>query len=380
MNTGIEPRHARACASRQQNGGGRCNCTPTWQANVWDNRQQKRIRKTFPTISAAMRWRRAAVVAVEQGTLAEARPKTTVREVCEQWLADARAGIVRTSRGGHRFQPATLRAYEQSLRLRVYPELGTTPFYRVRRVHLQDLVDKLYAKGAAPATLNTMVGALGAIYGRAMQRDELEVSPTMGVKLPAARQGRMRFCTPADAAALIAAVPDRDSAIWTTGFYSGLRRGELMALRPEDVDLKARIIHVCRGWDETGPTKTKSGKARRVPITEALREQLAAHLLRQPPSSQLVFGLTETRPFRADRLQERADKAWEAAGLERVTLHDCRHTFASLAIAAGVNAKALQAAMGHASIKETFDRYGHLMPGSEAEAAGLLDAYLEASA
>ena len=69
-------------------------------------------------------------------------------------------------------------------------------------------------------------------------------------------------------------------------------------------------------------------------------------------------------------LQRRADKAWRAAGLERITPHACRHTFASLMIAAGVNAKALSTFMGHAKIGITLDRYGHLMPGSEAEAAG----------
>jgi integrase len=90
----------------------------------------------------------------------------------------------------------------------------------------------------------------------------------------------------------------------------------------------------------------------------------------------LAFGETKARPFRPERVQRRADEAWELAGLERVTFHECRHTFASLSIAAGVNAKALQSYMGHASIQTTFDLYGHLMPGSEDEAAGLLDSYL----
>jgi integrase len=66
------------------------------------------------------------------------------------------------------------------------------------------------------------------------------------------------------------------------------------------------------------------------------------------------------------------------AQLDRLTPHEGRHTFASLMIAAGVNAKALSTFMGHAKIGITLDRYGHLMPGSEAEAAGLLDAYLTA--
>ncbi len=65
--------------------------------------------------------------------------------------------------------------------------------------------------------------------------------------------------------------------------------------------------------------------------------------------------------------------AWEAAQLEPITFHEARHTFASLMIAAGVNAKALSTYMGHAKISITLDRYGHLMPGNE---VGLLDAYL----
>jgi integrase len=63
--------------------------------------------------------------------------------------------------------------------------------------------------------------------------------------------------------------------------------------------------------------------------------------------------------------------------LSPITLHECRHTFASLMIAAGVNAKALSTYMGHSSIQVTYDKYGHLMPGNEEEAAGLLDTYLE---
>jgi integrase len=67
-------------------------------------------------------------------------------------------------------------------------------------------------------------------------------------------------------------------------------------------------------------------------------------------------------------------------GLEPITLHAARHTYASLMIAAGVNAKALCTFMGHANIGTTLDLYGHLFPGSQAEAASLLDAYLSREA
>jgi integrase len=63
--------------------------------------------------------------------------------------------------------------------------------------------------------------------------------------------------------------------------------------------------------------------------------------------------------------------------LRRSGLHECRHTFASLLIAAGVNAKAISAYLGHVSIQTTFDPYGHLMPGNADEATALVDAYIE---
>jgi integrase len=91
-----------------------------------------------------------------------------------------------------------------------------------------------------------------------------------------------------------------------------------------------------------------------------------------------VFGRSADEPFRPESLQSRADDAWEKAKLRRITFHECRHSFASLMIAAGVNAKALSTYMGHANISITLDRYGHLLPGNEEEAAGLLEAYLSA--
>jgi integrase len=114
-----------------------------------------------------------------------------------------------------------------------------------------------------------------------------------------------------------------------------------------------------------------------VPIASALRELLAAEMLATGRrDSELIFGATSSSPFSRQQLQRRGDTAWKAAKLTRLTPHDCRHSYASLMIAAGVNAKSLSTYMGHSSIQITYDRYGHLMPGNEEEAAGLLDTYL----
>jgi integrase len=91
----------------------------------------------------------------------------------------------------------------------------------------------------------------------------------------------------------------------------------------------------------------------------------------------LVFGHTEVVPFGLSSAYERSSKAWDAVKLDGITFHEARHTFASILIAAGVNAKAICTYMGHSSITVTYDKYGHLMPGSDSEAIGLVDAYLE---
>jgi integrase len=182
---------------------------------------------------------------------------------------------------------------------------------------------------------------------------------------------------PIEAAALIAALPETDRALWAAALYAGLRRGELRGLRWQDVDLAKGVLHVERGWDEIeGPIAPKSRKGRRaVPIADALREHLVARKLRSGGTG-LAFGDGDTA-FRPDKAQARADASWKAAGLGRITFHAARHTFASLLIASGANAKAITVYMGHSSVKTTFDQYGHLLPGGEAEAAGLLDAYLD---
>ena len=87
-------------------------------------------------------------------------------------------------------------------------------------------------------------------------------------------------------------------------------------------------------------------------------------------------GTEATRPFQPSNVWRRAQRAWKRAGIEPIGLHEARHTFASVLIASGVNAKAITTYMGHASIQTTYDLYGKLMPGSEAEAAALVDAYL----
>ena len=90
----------------------------------------------------------------------------------------------------------------------------------------------------------------------------------------------------------------------------------------------------------------------------------------------MAFAREGGRPFSGTALRQRALRAWKAAGLDPITPHECRHTFASVWIAAGAGAKALSTFMGHANIADHAGPLRHLMPGSEDEAVGLVDAYL----
>lgn len=404
----VEVRHSRSCGSRT---GGKCSCKPTYEAGVWDRRAirharscgartggdecsctptyGRRIRKTFPTLAAAKAWRTDALVALARGTLRAATP-TTLRAAWEAWEAGAEGGAVR-NRSGDRFKPSTIRGYRAAMHRVVLPELGAVKLAEITRRDVQALADRLVAAGRDPSTVRNAIMPVRVVYRRALRDGVVAANPVDGVELPATRGRRDRIAAPDEAARLIAALPEGDRALWATAVYAGLRRGELMALRWEDVDLAGGTIAVERSYDPKArqfvEVKSRAGR-RRVPLAAALRDHLVDHKLRTERNEGLVFGRDGNRPFDHSSLRARAAQAWAAEtkrlrqegpdspGLGPITLHECRHTFASLMIAAGVGAKALSQYMGHAGIQITLDRYGHLMPGSEDEAASLLDAYL----
>ena len=373
---GIAVRHARTCPARSD---GRCRCSPAYQAQVWSPRDRKRISKTFPTLAAAKSWRHDADVALRRGTL-RAEASQTLSRASDDWLESAKAGLV-LNRSGDAYKPSALRGYEQALRDRLLPTLGPRRLSDIRRSDVQRLVNAMMADGLGASTIRNALMPLRAIYRHALMLDEVAVNPTSGVQLPAVRGRRERIASPAEAEQLIAALPPADRALWATAMYAGLRSGELQALPDGLVDLERNVIRVHWSWDpKAGRVAPKSrAGARTVPIPRVLRRHLAEQRLARRKKGKLFFGPGGERPFSNQSVSQRADRVWKAAKLEPIGLHDCRHTFASLMIAAGVNAKALSTFMGHASITITLDRYGHLFPGSEEEAAGLLDAYLERS-
>jgi integrase len=385
VSTGIVVRHSRTCGAPKA----KCSCRPSYRAEIYDRRSGKKIRRTFRNLSEAKGWRHDAASELRKGTLSTST-KTTLREAGDAWLEGAKSGAIRT-RSGHVYKPSTIRGYESALKERIYPELGACRLSEVRRVDVQDFADRLLADGLDASTIRNVLMPLRAIYRRAISRGVLSVNPTTGLELPSVQGSRDRIASPEEAAALIAALAERDQALWATAFYAGLRAGEIQGLRWEDVGKDK--IRVERAYDPKAAQfvepKSKAGR-RSVPLPAVLRGFLLEHQMRQGRRDGLVFGRDAEHPFTASNVWRRARTAWKSMNAERVKLgleplepiglHEARHTFASLMIAAGVNAKSLSTYMGHSSITITYDRYGHLMPGNEDEAADLLDAYLERAA
>jgi integrase len=305
--------------------------------------------------------------------------RTTLAEAAAEWLAAAKVAVVRT-RAGSPYKPSALRAHEEALRIKILPELGHLRLSAVTRAAVQDLVDRLVATGKSPSTVRNAILPLRAIYRRAISRSEVALNPTLGLALPAPRGTRERIAPPREASELLEVLTPEDRPVWALALYAGLRRGEIRTLRWSEVDFERGLIRVEQSWDDReGPIEPKSRAGRRrVPLAKPLRGELAAHKLRVGGGGgELVFGREDGRAINTDSLSRRARSAWRKAGLFPIGLHECRHTYAAFMIAAGVNAKALSTYMGHSSITVTLDRYGHLLPAHEDEAAAMLDAYLE---
>ena len=149
---GIRIRHSRKCPAAKDREA-RCNCSPSYRAEVWDKSAGTKIRETFPTLAAADAWRTDKRSAVRRGT-ERAPTQTTLREAWEAWQIGAKDSTVRT-RSGDLYKPSALRGYASSMRLHVLDDLGARKLSSITRLDLQDLADRLLADEHKPSTIRT---------------------------------------------------------------------------------------------------------------------------------------------------------------------------------------------------------------------------------
>jgi integrase len=186
---------------------------------------------------------------------------------------------------------------------------------------------------------------------------------------------------------------DRLGPLWRLQVTSGLRRGEALALRWSDVDLENGRLAIRRSRTQAGykvvEVGTKTGRDRSVSIARsmvaALRrqaEQQAADASEWKAAwidSGYVFTREDGSPWHPDRITKLFGEAVKAAGLAVIRLHDLRHSYATLALRAGVHPKVVQEALGHATIAMTMDTYSHAIPAMQESAAELVAALVDGS-
>jgi integrase len=351
-----------------------------YEAWAFDARTGKKLRKSFATEREAKTWRQDAQRALRLGT-ATAATTPRVEDAARDLLAGMRSGAI-PAKGGKPFRGSTIRAYDRMLAAYIVPDLGPRRLASIRHIDLLDHIERLTARGLAPATVKHAMDPLRVILRRAYTRRRDPDQPGDRLEFPGSQvRPRDRVATPGQIAALVAALDEPvDRALWAAGFYAGLRAGELRALRWRHVDLVLGRISVEDAMDEKQditPPKTKAG-TRHVPIVPHLRRHLVT--LRGdaiPRPDAFVFGDADDVAFGLKGMYGRARRNWKAAGItETFTLHEARHCCISIWAMTISNPKTIQSYAGHASIVMTLDRYGKLMPGSDDAEVARISAYL----
>lgn len=345
----------------------------TWQAEVYDSRTGRRLRKHHRTLAEARAWRQDAQRAIRRGEM-RVTVAPTLREAAAELVEGMASGAI-PARGGRPYRASVVRKYTGILDQYILDDLGARRLNTISHIDLLDHATRLRARGLAPNTVRRAFDPVRVVMRRAVQRGWIGANPCMGLELPTGMvRPRDRVLNPSEIARMVEAFDDvRDRGLWAAAFYAGMRFGELRALRWEHVDLTEGHLHVLEAMDDkravTAP-KTKAG-LRTLPITLHLRKPLLAlRSERDGDPAAFVFGERSGRPFSHTTTTRRSRQTWISAGLDPVTLHEARHACITIWAQAIANPKRVQALAGHASITMTLDRYGkHMNLGADETAA-----------
>jgi integrase len=268
---------------------------------------------------------------------------------------------------------STLTAVEMALRVWIEPHLGGRAFASVRPEDVEEVMRAMTADGVGAKSIRNYVGTLSAIYRYAMhpRRRWASTNPCEMVDLPALPEStEIRYLTMPQVQALAnAAVPGEhqqlDRALYLTAAMTGLRQGELIALRWQDIALHDRRVRVVRnhvlGQFDT-PKSRRS--ARSVPLSSHLAQELRRwqQATRWNDPDALVFAEPASGDvLRRGALMRRYRRALKSANIDPHRFHDLRHTFGTAMAAAGVPMRTLQEWMGHRDIATT-QRYADYAP------------------
>lgn len=346
---------------------------------VQTDKGPKRHYASGDTKTAAMKELRKATADRDGGLVFDAQ-NLKLGEYLRRWIEDSVKDTVRST---------TYERYEQIVRKHIAPVLGSVKLKEVTPAHVRGLYkDKL--KELSPRTVQYIHVTLHKAVKQAVKDGLIPRNASEAVKSPQVNREEIQPLSPEHAKVLLEAVRgDRLEALYVLAIHTGLRQGELLGLKWEDVDFEAGKLRVRRTLTTTaeGPVlaapKTKGSK-RSVALTNAATEALRSHLDRQleeidragnlREENGLVFASEMGKPLDRRYITTHCFKPLlKRAGVPQVRFHDLRHTCATLLLSKNINPKIVSEMLGHASIAITLDTYSHVLPNMQSEAAKALE-------
>jgi len=377
---GVYRLHTVRCpASKDQRPGRRCGCA--YQVLVPGTRPRITRAVTVRGSVGQARTERRRLQAAGRPVAIAAAPDPpltlTINELAEQWM-HARRGVL---------APNTLAEVEVDVRLRIAPVLGDTSVNQVTRQQVEQLVAELIRKGASVRMVRGVVSTLRRLLQAAVDWGLIAENPARRVRLPApethTRQAHERVLSMDELATLLRSCAGsvRTETMIRAMAESGLRRGEVIGLRWEDVDLAAYRLAVRRSVSDVNGVRqertTKGKRSRRVAISQRFAKRLAAWRAQSDGerASGYVWPGTAGEPMSAHSPNQSLTRALRRAGLvdtdgvPLVTPHGLRHTAASLMLAADVPLIVVSRQLGHANPNVTAQVYAHLLADSQLDEA-----------
>jgi integrase len=331
----------------------------------------KEVTKAFATMDEADVWLAEQYVSVARGAFVNPDgARTLFGDWWKVFLAE------------RQLRPSSRQTYELHGKNHILPAFAHRPLGSLRRGEIQGWVNRLTV---GPRTAQTVLAVLQSCLKAAVFDDLIAKSPAVGVRAPKAPRRTLVVPDPEEVASIASSMFGRYGVGVHLGAEAGLRLGEVLGLRVDDLDLLGRRVNVSRQAQSVRgevlldlPPKSDAGY-RTVPLAPATVDVIAWHLKRYPSRRGLVITTTPGRPLRRNLFNDMWSKAKERAGVTRpLRFHDLRHRFASVLIEAGLDALTVKTLMGHSSIQETFDTYGHLFPSQSERAAKAIAAAIHA--
>jgi integrase len=260
---------------------------------------------------------------------------------------------------------STRRLYRILARKHLLPALGKKKLPDISRLEVQQLIGEKHRQGKSPQTLRHLRNLLSNVFGVAVSWSWLNDNPARDIRLPAMERVRKaRTLTQDEAERLPEALENPVRLILLMGLLTGLRIGELLALRVEDVDLSRGLVYVRRDvyCGQVGSTKTPSSE-RRVPLARVLLPFIHAWLAVRSAQSEWLFPSEAGTPFQDRNLLRR--KLWPACDrleIPRFGWHSLRHTFVTVALSNGVPLPVVKAIVGQKGSDVTMLYFHSLEP------------------